>query len=244
MNHQLDNISYQILARVAGFLYFIIIICAGFSQGAVREVLIVWGDGPTTASNIIQNMALFKAGIITDLIAFMCDVGVSIVLYLLLRPVNHTLSMLAAALRLIAHPAIGSLNLLNQYAAAHVLESPSLVEAFSLAQVQDISLFFMDLHYFGYLIAGALFGVHCLLLGILIYKSHYFPSILGVLLVFSAFGYLIESFGFVFLPEYKGVFALIVGITAVAGEVTLAIWLLIKGVRIASDAVETTISDQ
>ena len=219
------------IARITGLLYLIIIVCAGFSQGAVRELIIVSGDAGATARNILENTFLFNMGLTTDLIAFLCDAGVSVLLYLLLKPVNKQLALTAAAFRLIAHPAIGSLNLLNHFAALRVLESPGLAELFSTAQLQEFSLFFMELHNMGYLIAGAFFGVHCLMLGYLLYKSELFPKLLGVLLTAAAFGYLIESFGFIFFPELKSTLALIVGLSAGVGEVTLTLWLLIKGVR-------------
>lgn len=224
-------INYKHYARMAGALYLIIIVCAGFSQGVVREMVIVDGDPVATAQNILANTFLFKMGLATDLIAFLCDVGVSILLYYLLKPVSQSLSLIAASFRLIAHPAIGSLNLLNHYAALQVLEGPGLAAAFSTASLQEMAFFFMELHNMGYLIAGAFFGIHCFLLGYLLYKSGLFPNILGVLLVLAAFGYLLESFGFIFFPELKSTFATIVGFSAGVGEVALCLWLLIKGVR-------------
>lgn len=219
------------LAHITGFLYLAIIICAGFSQGAVRELLIVDGDAAATAQNILGNSFLFKIGLMADLIAFLCDTGVSILFYYLLKPVSRGLALTAAAFRLIAHPAIGSLNLLNHFAALRVLESPSFSALFNPVQLQEFSLFFMELHNMGYLIAGVFFGIHCLILGYLLYISNFFPKFIGILLTFSAFGYLIESFGFIFFPELKNTFALIVGITAGIGEIVLTLWLLIKGVR-------------
>jgi len=227
----MEPINYKRLARITGILYLIIIVCAGFSQGAVRELLVVNGDAVATAQNILGDSFLFKIGLATDLIAFLCDAGVSILLYYLLKPVSRGLAMTAAAFRLIAHPAIGSLNLLNHFAALKVLKSPGFSDSFDPLQLQEFSLFFMELHNMGYLIAGAFFGIHCLLLGYLLYQSKLFPKFLGVLLTFAAFGYLIESFGFIFFPELKNIFALIVGLSAGLGEVTLAFWLLIKGVR-------------
>ena len=219
------------LARFTGLLYVMIIICAGFSQGAVREMMIVLGDASATAQNILSDPLWFNLGLMTDLIAFLCDACVSVLLYLLLKPVSNGLALTAAGFRLIAHPAIGSLNLLNHFASLKVLESPGFAGLFNTAQLQEFSLFFMELHNMGYLIAGAFFGIHCLLLGYLLYKSDLFPKILGVLLTAAAFGYLIESFGFIFFPELKSTFALIVGLTAGVGEVSLALWLLIKGVK-------------
>ena len=227
----MESTNFKKLARITGFLYLVIIVCAGFSQGAVREMLIVNGNATATAQNILGNAFLFKAGLLTDLIAFLCDAGVSVLLYILLKPVSKGLAATAAAFRLIAHPAIGSLNLLNHYAALRVFESSGFSTTFDPAQLQEFSLFFMELHNMGYLIAGAFFGIHCFLLGYLLYRSDMFPKVTGVLLTIAAFGYLIESFGFIFFPELKSTFSLIVGFSAGFGEVTLTLWLLIKGVR-------------
>ena len=218
-------------ARITGFLYLIVIVCAGFSQGAVREVVYVVNDATTTAQNILGNITLFKWGLATDMIAFMTDIAISVLLYQLLKPVNKTLAMVSSAFRLIAHPAIAGINLLNHFGALRVLQSSGLAEQFSQAQLNEFSLMFMEMHHMGYLIAGAFFGIHCLLLGYLLFKSTSFPTIFGILLMAAAFGYLIESFGFPFFPELKTTFALIVGMTAGIGEVSFCLYLMIKGVK-------------
>lgn len=122
-------------ARLAGILYLVIIICAGFSEGYIRQSLIVPGDAGASAANIQESALLWRFGLAGDLIAFMCDVGVSILLYQLLKPVSHTLSLIAASFRLIAHPAIGSLNLLNHYLALNVLQHPGYREVFGPEQL-------------------------------------------------------------------------------------------------------------
>jgi hypothetical protein len=137
--------------------------------------------------------------------------------------------MVSSVFRLIAHPAIGSLNLLNHNMALKVLENQSMTNAFSLDQLQEISASLMQAHHYGYLIAGGFFGVHCLLLGILIYKSNVFPKVFGGLLLGAAAGYLIETFGNFNFPGYEGYTALIVGIAAALGEVGLTLYMLIKG---------------
>lgn len=227
----METVNARKLARLTGILYLVIIVCAGFSQGAVRELLVISGDASATAQNILRDSFLFRIGLLTDLIAFLCDAGVAILFYYLLKPVSKGLAIATAAFRLIAHPAIGSLNLINHYAALKILESPGFISSFELGQVQEISLMFMDLHNMGYLIAGAFFGIHCLLLGNLLYRSEWFPKWTGILLTLAAFGYLIESFGFVLLPEMETVFGWVVGLSAGIGEVSLTLWLIIKGVR-------------
>jgi len=218
-------------ARIAGILYLIIIICAGFSEGYVRSSLIEPGDAAATASNILASEGLFRIGFVSDLIAFMSDLVVAVLFYVLLKPVSKTLSLIAASLRLLAHPAIASINLLNHFAALLLLSGDNYLTAFQADQLHALSLFFLNMHHYGYLIAGAFFGLHLLVLGYLLFKSDLFPGILGVLLAIAAAGYLTESFGTFLLPQYEALFAWIVAVTAGIGELSLTLWLLIKGVR-------------
>ena len=218
-------------ARVAGLLYLIIIVCAGFSQGYVRSTLIVPADPAATATAILGAEGLFRLGFVADLVAFLADAAVAVLLYLLLKPVSHTVSLLAAAFRLIAHPAIGSLNLLNHWAALLLLDAGGPLASFEPAQLQALSLVAVDLHASGYLIAGAFFGVHCALLGYLLYRSVLFPRFLGVLLVAAALGYLTETFTHFIAPTYADLGSAMVVVTASVAEVTLCLYLIIKGVR-------------
>lgn len=215
--------------RLTGVLYLFVIICAGFSQGYVRGTLVIPGDALATATNIIQNEGLFRLGLSLDLVAFMLDAIISVLLYQMLKPFGKNLAMVSSALRLIAHPAIGSLNLLNHYLAYQVLGGAEFLTVFNEAQLHSLSLLFMDAHRYGYLIAGGFFGLHCLLLGILIYKSNTIPNVLGGFLLGSAAGYLIETFGNFNFPGYEAYTALIVGLAAAIGEVSLTLYLLIKG---------------
>jgi hypothetical protein len=215
--------------RITGFLYLLVIICAGFSQGYVRGTLVVPNDAVATANNIIQNKGLFQLGLTTDLIAFLIDAVIAVMLYHIFKPFNKNLAMVSSAFRLIAHPAIGSLNLLNHYMALNVLQSEGLSSAFTTNQLQEFSSSFMQMHHYGYLIAGAFFGIHCLLLGILIYKSNVFPKFFGGLMLGAAAGYLIETFGNFNFPGYEGYTALIVGVAAALGEVGFTLYMLIKG---------------
>ena len=216
--------------RITGFMYLAVIICAGFSQGYARGTLVVHGDAVATATNIMQNAGLFRLGLTTDLIAFLLDAVISVMLYQMFKPFNKNLAMVSAALRLIAHPAIGSLNLLNHFLAIHVLGGADLLGSFEPDQLQSMSMLFMDAHRNGYLIAGAFFGIHCFLLGILIYKSNIFPKIFGGFMIGAAAGYLLETFGNFSMPGYEEWTALIVGVAAALGEVSLTVYMIIKGV--------------
>lgn len=227
----IGSLSTVTIARIAGFLYILIFITAGFSEGFVRASLVVPGDATATASNIAAAEGLFRLGIATDLIAFSADVVVAVLLYVLLRPVSRTLAIVAAALRLIAHPAIASLNLLNQYMALHLVSGADYLAVFDPAQLDALVLVFMTAHTYGYLIAGVFFGLHLLALGYLLYRSEVFPAVLGGLIGLAGVGYLTESFVFFLLPAYEPAASTLVLVTAVVGEMVLALYLVVKGVR-------------
>lgn len=220
------------IARIAGALYVLIIICAGFAEGYVRAGVTVPGDAAATAGNIAASEGLFRAGLASDLVAFLCDAVVAILLYVLLRPVSRTLSLLAASLRLVAHPAIASVNLINHYMAMRFASGADTLGAFEPAQLHALTSLFLDAHHTGYLIAGVFFGVHCAVVGYLLYSSTYFPKVLGVLLVLAALGYLIESFGGFLTTGHEALLIWIVSVPAVVGEVSFALWLVIKGVNV------------
>ncbi len=218
-------------ARIAGILYLMIIVCAGFSEGYVRSGLIIPGDAAATAANISADQGLFRIGIVSDLMAFISDAAVSILFYVLLRPAGKTIALLAAAFRLVAHPAIAAINLLNLHIGLRLLSGADLPAVFPGDQLQALALLFFNAHTAGYLIAGAFFGIHCLLLGFLLFKSNRFPGILGILLALAGAGYLTESFGSFLFPAGKQFFTWGVIVTAVPGEVLLAVWLTVKGVK-------------
>lgn len=219
------------MARLTGLLYLLVILFAGFSQGYVRGTLFIPDDAAATFEHIRASAALFRLGFVTDLSAFLIDLAISVLLYLLLRPVDKTLSLVAAAFRLLAHPAIGSLNLLNHYMVLEVAGGGGFISAFTPEQQQAMVMLLLEAHKYGYLIAGAFFGLHCLLLGFLLYRSELFPRILGVLMALAAVGYLMESFGDFLFPGNESWLALTVGLTAAAGEISLTLYLLVKGVK-------------
>jgi hypothetical protein len=104
--------------------------------------------------------------------------------------------------------------------------------AFEPDQLHALVLLFLNAYEDVALIWGTFFGLHTLLLGYLVYKSGYFPSILGILLVLAALGYLTDSFGNFLFPQYAELFASVVIVLAVLGELSFTFWLLIKGVNV------------
>jgi hypothetical protein len=144
----------------------------------------------------------------------------------LLKPVNRGLSLLAAWSRL-AHAIILAVAINNLVSALYLVTGSGAPPGFE-GQVMRLLGAFNS----GWLIGLVFFGLHCLLLGYLVYRSGYLPGILGILLVVAGVGYLVDSFANFLLPnygDYATVFLVSVAVPALLAEVPLCLWLLWKG---------------
>jgi hypothetical protein len=223
--------SPLIYARVAGFLLLFVAIIAPFSQLYVPSTLIVPADATATADNIAASGWLLHLGIVSDSLVFLIEIVLCVLLYVLLRPVSRTLSLVAAFARL-AMTVIMGINLLPYFIALLLLSGAGYLTVFEPDQLDALVLLFLNAHGYGVFIWQMFFGFHLAVLGYLIFKSGYFPWILGVVMVFAALGYLIDAYGNILFPNYEEIFGVIVGVTAVIGELPFFLWLAIKGVNV------------
>jgi hypothetical protein len=218
-------------ARTAGVLYVIIIACGLFAEIGVRSQLIEPGDPSATAQNIIDSPMLFRAGLAADIVMFIADVAIAVVLYQLLKPLSRTLALLAAAFRMTQTAVIG-LNLLNMFQAVRILDDAEYLGAFGAGQTDTLALLYLDAHKYGYILGLAFFGVSTIIVGYLALSSRQMPRPLGVLLVLAGAGYLVDTFSFFLIPGYDGSASPIVLAPALVAEIWFALWLLTKGRRL------------
>jgi hypothetical protein len=230
MKTRLSEMSTVAYARITGVLYLIIIVFGLFSELFVRANLIVHGDAAATAKNILASESLFRVGFASDLVIFLCDVAVAFLLYVLLRSVSKTGSLISAGFRLTG-TAIYGVNLLFYFAAILILSGADYQTSFNESQLNSLALMCLNIHKHGYDLGLVFFGLHCLFLGYLIFNSEYFPKILGVLMYLAGVGYVIGSFTLFLWPEYSATIAPIY-VAPLVGELSLCLWLLIKGVRV------------
>jgi len=220
----------QGIARMAGALYLLIAILSIPIHFIIPAQLIVAGDAATTANNILASEGLFRMGIGLELVLLLSEIVLSILLYILFKPVNKTLSLVAAVSRL-AMTTIHGVNLLTHFIVLLLLSGASYLTVFAPNQLHALVMVFLDAYDYGFTVGIVFLFLHALILGYLIFKSGYFPKILGVLFVIASFGYLIDGFSHVLLANYqKGPVYLALPI-AIA-EIAFPLWLLIKGVNV------------
>jgi hypothetical protein len=216
--------SIKKTARLAGFLYLMVVPLGIFGIMYVPSRLIVAGDAAATANNLMASESLFRLAIVSNLLASIVMLLVVLVLYKLLKPVNKNMAWLMVIFVLVAVP-IAMLSELTQFTALQLLSGADYLALFTTEQLQAQALLFLRLHDQGSAIAFVFWGLWLFPLGYLVFKSGFLPRILGVLLMIACFGYVIDSFA-IFLGYHTNI-----GLFTGWGEVIFLLWLLIKGVN-------------
>lgn len=214
-------------ARIAGFSLLIMTLLASSAELYVYPRLIVPGPAAQTAQKIVENQGLFLAGILCYLATFIGDVLVAWALYVLLRPVNPSVSLLTAWFRLV-HAVIALAGLLNLVTVLRMLNTPEYLTAFGLDQLHAQVKLLLNSFRYAWGISLIFFGIHLGMLGYLVYRSGYIPRTLGVLLALAGCGHLIYNLSPYLFPGADLRFLVVTFL----GEMVFILWLLVRGPRI------------
>jgi hypothetical protein len=189
--------------------------------------LLIMGDATTTVNNIMAEEMLFRIGICSFLIVIVCDVVVAWALFVFLKPVNKSLSLLAAWFRLV-YSTIFGIALVNYFSIFKLLSGSDYLKVIETTQLYAEVMLSINAFSDGWAIGFVFFGLHLTLLGYLAFKSGYIPRIFGVLLILAGLSYLIDHFGKFLFPTYNANIATFIG----WGELLFMFWLLFKGANV------------
>lgn len=207
-------------AIVAGIALLVMAVVAAFSNFGVISGLTVPGDAGATAQNFVNSAALFRLGAAGLIVVSILDVLVAWALYVVLRMVNPSLSLLGAWFRLV-------------YAAIFAASVTSLFSALRAAPVEPAqALFLLGTFDQGWHIGLIAFGLHLGVIGALVWRPGLFSRVVSVLLVVAAAGYVVDSLGTLLSPTYS------LGLSrfTFVGEVVFIFWLLILGRKLPDAA--------
>lgn len=217
-------------ARIAGFMFLLLVLVAPFRLIHVPGVLFVAGDATSTVRNIAEHETLFRLGVFSDLLAGIFTLFVTLALYRLFADVDRRLAALVVILGGILPTAIYFFNVVNDAAALLFVRAPDFLSVFDQPQRDALAMLFLKLH--GQTIGAAMvfWGLWLLPLAGLILRSGFLPRFLGWWLVLNALAYLAQSVTWSLLPRFDDL------VTRIAfplqfGEVALMLWLLLFGAR-------------
>lgn len=231
MNDRTAQSSPRFQARVAGLLYLFIIVAAGFAPFAFGPSALPGDAQLSYLDKILTSKPLYVFAGAIQLLVYACDVGVALIFYELLKPVSRSVALLAAFLR-IAFAAIASANMFNHFAPLVVLSGSDYLAAFRPDQLQALALMFLKLRTFGFDIALVFFGLHCIVVGYLLFRSTFFPRILGVGLAIGGIGYLTNILVTAIPPAIGAYLFPWVILPAAIAEISLTVWLIVVGVNV------------
>tara|TARA_R110002096_G_scaffold104771_15_gene230750 strand:- start:5141 stop:5764 length:624 start_codon:yes stop_codon:yes gene_type:complete len=195
------------LSVIAGVSYLIIFFAAIFANFFVLESLL---NAPL--ATIQQDHLQVRAGILAFLITVVFDVVVAWALYELYK--DDSLSLLSMLFRMM-HAAIMGVA---------VFSLPPVLTSETGEEVLNHVATFNNI----WLIGLFFFGIHLLLLGNIIGR----PKFITVFLALAGVMYMADTAAHFALPNYDNyasVFLALVAVPSIFGEMSLAIWLLVKG---------------
>ncbi len=222
----------QATARIAGIGYLVIFVLAILANFFVLQPLGVRGDAAATAANIAAGAPMYRAAIAAFMFVLIADLVVGWALFVVLRAADANLALLVLIFRAaytIAHIGV----VLGLLSALSFATEPTLAAALSDGAPALAHHFFFS-HGLGFTATLIFFGVHLLMLGVLVARSGYMPGAIGVLVSIAGLAYLGDGFGTILLGSY-GAYAdavtTAVIVAAVVGEAALMLWLIIWGVN-------------
>ena len=222
------ELSPQTYARTGGALYLMIIAAGMLGELLIRNRLVVPGDATATLNNVKSFEFLWRLSIAANLFHLACSVALGLIFYVLLRPVSRDLALLAVMFNLVAIT-LESASKLFLLPSLFVLGKASYLQAFTPEQLHVLAYLSNKSHTYGFNFSLIFFGFECLLLGYLIFKSQFLPKVLGVLMQIAGVCYLTNSFALLLAPTLVNIAVLI---PAFIAELSLAVWLLVRGVNV------------
>jgi hypothetical protein len=222
-------ISEKKLSRIAGFCYLMVIATGLFSEVFVRQALRVSNDALATAHNIQNHEMLYRWGFVADLVNFVIGLPTVIIIYYFFKK-SHKIILQIALIMVIIQTAIIAVNLLNQISPLLLLSNDTYLNSFQDNQLATLSLLFLNIQSQGYAIGLVFFGFYCILIGYVIYKTGAIPKIIGLFYALAGFCYLINSFTMFLSKGFVNPLFIYLAIPILLGELSLCLWLLIKGV--------------
>ncbi|WP_058309100.1 DUF4386 domain-containing protein [Gracilibacillus massiliensis] len=223
--------NQRIVTLIIGLSLLMMAFAAFFATGVVNERLIVQGDPHTTYQHIVTSQVLFKIGIACWLVILITDIVVSWGFYIVLRPINKSLSLLGAWFRLL-YTAILAIAILHLLMVLLLTSTEGLI---GTEQTPLHTMFYLQTFDAVWNFGLIIFGIHLLIVGYIAFQSSVIPKIISILLLLASVGYIVIQLCITFFPEWDGFLSILEFIfilPMIAGELGFGLWLLFKGGKV------------
>lgn len=215
-------------ARLAGLMY-LFVIAADLSGMWITSRFNVPGDFAGTAHNIMASELLYRIGLCGVLAGSLGTVLLAMGLYVVVKPINENLALLALLFRLVESTAAVSQSFIN-FIVLNLYLGPNYTSAFDAKQLQAL----VGMHSIwasASSIAAIFFGFGSILFFYLFLKSTYIPKALSALGFFASLLVPIVSLGALVSPSHAGILQF-GWLPILVAELSVGLWLLIRGIKV------------
>ncbi len=223
------KLRIQSLARLAGLLYLVVIVIGVLGEGLVRGTLVVSRDPEATARNIRAAEGLWRLGVAGQDLLLVCALGMTFAWYLLLRPVNGRLALLAVFFALTSL-AVESVSALHLHAVLTPLSDAAYLKAVAPQLLHLMAYQSVVAHAQAFGLALIFFGVECIVVGHLVRESGYFPRAIGTAMQVAGACYLVNSFSMILSPALQDLLFPFILLPPFLAESAFCLYLLARGV--------------
>jgi hypothetical protein len=230
MTGTVSELPIRQAAFVTGVSILVMLVAAVIATELSIGSLVVLDDAKATTDNIMASSGLFRTGVFSWLVILVADVLAAWGLYVVLKPVSSTVSLLAAWFRLVYVAMLGAA-LVNLVSVLTLMNGTGALTGYDTGQLQAQVLFSVTVFNDMWSLALIVFGIHILLLGLLVLKSSYVPRLFGYLLLLAFVGYVLVHLLHLLFPgldDLKTTIEMIFILPMVVGEVGLGVWLLVR----------------
>jgi Domain of unknown function (DUF4386) len=235
---QLASLPRQ--ARIAGLCYLLVIAGGLFAEGVVHASLVVPGDAAATTRAIAANESLWRWGLAVHLCYLVPAGAMNVIIYGLVRPVQATLARIALVFSM-ASVAIEAMALVNLYVPLAIMEESGALVALGDGQRQALSYLAIRLFSVGFGFGLVLFAIFCVLTGMLILRSRPVPHLIGAMMIAAGVCYIVNSLAAILSPPLSNLIFPWVLLPILLGELSLALWLAVKGASLERRSAERQI---
>lgn len=225
---RLPHDSPETTARLAGFLWLVVILVSVASIAAPS--VNVHGTIAETAASVLASEGPYRLAFAELLFGGVCYLGVTALLYQLLKPVDPSVAFFGA-LASLAGITVGAASGVHTLSALALLHDASNAAPDAASQLQAIAQAALREDPAEFKIGMVYFGCHVASIGYLILRSTFLPRIIGAVLVAGGASYFIVSFTTFISPTLGARLTPFVIPIALLGEGSFTLWLLIKGVN-------------
>jgi hypothetical protein len=217
-------------ARIAGFVYLLLIVLYMGGQFLIGHV-VGTGDFAQRLARIAEGQALYRVGLVLQLLASVFTVLLAYALYVVVRPVNERVARLAMYFRL--GEAFGGVTAFISFATLSLQSDPRYLQSLGMAQLETTLGLARSVDFVSFNTATLFFSFGSILFFHLFAQTRYIPRALSMFGVFASVVTLLTSLGNLVFPAHADVLQFGWAPIFVA-EIGTGIWLLARGVRVDS----------